>query len=191
MTIKMAITGNVASGKSEVLKNLSSRGYPCFDSDIIVHKLYQNPEVQKQILDICKIKDKKFDRNTIFQIIYNNKDIKQELESFIHPMVEYALDQFIAVHSNIRTTMIFMEVPLLFEVKWENKCDYIICLYCQREIRKQRAASRGISDAKFNQIDKSQIPENIKKDLSDFAIDTNDKIEFILEQLNHILTIIV
>jgi dephospho-CoA kinase len=191
MTIKIAITGNVASGKSEVLKNLRSRGYPCFDSDIIVHKLYQNHEIQKQILDICKIKDQRFNKNTIFQTIYTNKDIKHKLESFIHPMVESALDQFIVEHDNIRTTMIFMEVPLLFEVKWENKCDYVICLYCQKEIRTQRAASRGISNDKFNKIDKSQLPENIKKDLSDFTIDTDEQIEFILEKLNHILTIIV
>ena len=37
--LKFAITGNIASGKSQVEKFLLSLGYPVYDSDKIAHKV--------------------------------------------------------------------------------------------------------------------------------------------------------
>ena len=40
--MKIAITGNIGSGKSEAIKFLSSIGYKCISSDQIIKSLYQN-----------------------------------------------------------------------------------------------------------------------------------------------------
>ena len=45
---RIAIVGNIASGKSSVEKILEEKGYTVFDTDKIAHKILENnPEVEK------------------------------------------------------------------------------------------------------------------------------------------------
>ena len=48
--MKIAVTGNIGSGKSEVIKFLSSIGYQCISSDHIIKSLYQNNQSRDYIL---------------------------------------------------------------------------------------------------------------------------------------------
>ncbi len=48
--LKVAITGNIASGKSSVENILKEKGYKVLDSDIVVHDLLKNEEVKRQIV---------------------------------------------------------------------------------------------------------------------------------------------
>ena len=49
--MKVAITGNIGSGKSYVCSLFKSIGIPVFDSDIEAKLLYDRPEVRKLMVE--------------------------------------------------------------------------------------------------------------------------------------------
>jgi dephospho-CoA kinase len=74
--MKIAITGNIGSGKSEVIKFLSLKGYKCISSDQIIKSLYQDNNSRGYILNrmdclIKIIKKKLFKDLTILFSIKN------------------------------------------------------------------------------------------------------------------------
>ena len=70
--------------------------------------------------------------------------------------------------------MIFFEVALLFEKKWDKYFDYVILADVEKEIQKQRVMKRdSISEEDFEKIDCIQMPMNIKRSKADIIIDTN------------------
>jgi len=167
--IKIGITGSFASGKSELLKYLIEKGYPGFNCDKAVHAMHQDMNVQKQILAIFP-EIGHFDKAKIAQLVYADPAKRKQLEDLMHPLVSAKMTEFLNGASGSK--IVFLEIPLLFEAKWESACDYIISLYCIKALRQERALGRGINAEMFTAIDKSQIPENTKKDLADFSINT-------------------
>ncbi len=167
--IKIGITGSFASGKSELLKYLVSRGYPGFNCDKAVHDLYQDNEVQQKVLKIYPEMEV-FDKTKMAALVYADDIRRKNLEELMHPLVAEKMDKFLKENQGHKIA--FLEIPLLFEAKWEEYFDYIISLHCTKSLRQERALGRGIVSEMFEAIDKSQIPESTKKDLADFSIDT-------------------
>ena len=186
--IKIGITGSFASGKSELLKYLIGKGYAGFNCDKAVHALHQDPIIQKQILEICE-HEGPFDKAKIAQLVYSDADKRKQLEDLMHPLVAAKMAEFI--NDAHGSKVVFLEIPLLFEAKWESACDYIISLYCLRELRQMRAEGRGINAEMFEAIDRSQIPETTKKDLADFAIDTSCDFAKVASECEKIIQFIV
>ena len=187
--IKIGITGSFASGKSELLKYLAHKGYPGFNCDKIVHTLYQNLEVQQQVLKIYP-EIGKFDKSKIAALVYSDNARRKQLEELMHPLVAAQMDKFLKEH-HIYSKIVFLEIPLLFEAKWEDTFDYIISLYCTKSLRQERALGRGISAEIFESIDKSQLPESTKKDLADFSINTACDFDQVASECEKIIKLII
>ena len=67
-----------------------------------------------------------------------------------------------------------MDIPLLFENKLENICNYTILFYAPIKTRKKRAIRRkGMQKKIFAKIIKSQLSDRIKKKKADFVVDTS------------------
>ena len=69
--IKVAITGNIASGKSAVEKLLSAKGFTVYDTDKIAHELLENSnEVRESFKDFDIYTDNKIDRKKLGKIVF-------------------------------------------------------------------------------------------------------------------------
>ena len=55
--IKVAVTGNIGSGKTEFIKFISKLGFSCISSDAIISKLYKDDRTRKIILEKLKIQN--------------------------------------------------------------------------------------------------------------------------------------
>ena len=53
--IKVAVTGNIGSGKTEFIKFISKLGFCCISSDAIISKLYKDDRTRKIILEKLKM----------------------------------------------------------------------------------------------------------------------------------------
>ena len=108
--MKIAITGNIGSGKSEAIKFLTSIGYKCISSDQIIKSLYQNNKTRDYILKRIGVIDKNYKEEIIKRLV--DPLFNQKLKKVIYPLL-YAKKKIITPKFE-QYVPIFYEVPLLF-----------------------------------------------------------------------------
>ena len=170
--MKIAITGNIGSGKSEVIKFLSLKGYKCISSDQIIKSLYQDSNSREYILNRIGLPHKNYKEEIIKKL--SDPVFNKNLKKVIYPLL-YAKKKIIASKFD-NFFPIFYEVPLLFEENLAQDFDGTIFINTNILIRKKRVLQRGVTDQYFHLMNQKQLKENIKKNLSDLTIDNNGSI---------------
>ena len=178
MTTIVGLTGGIASGKSTILNFIKRRKIPTHDSDFVVTYLYKNHS--KEFINLLEniglkksIKLKKINKKIVKELVLSNRRKLKMLEKFIHQKVKLSRDRFIFKNKNLNKKLIILDIPLLFEKKLERICDYVLFANCPHKIRIVRALRRkNVNKKNLEQIINLQISNNIKKNKSDFVINT-------------------
>ena len=180
--MRYAITGSIGTGKSTIANIFKERGYIVYDADKMVHDLYKDKNILKDIEKMfpCAFNDGVMDKNKIANIIFNDKQKKEELENFIHPLVKDEIKKL---------DNVIVEVPLLFESKMEDIFDKIILVYCNKDEQIKRIMDRNnlTKEDAVNRIN-SQMDIEEKKKYSDFVIINEGDNEYINKQVDDIIT---
>lgn len=178
--LKIAIVGNIASGKTTVEKIIESNGFKVFDTDKIAHKILESSnEVIKEFGTN--------NRKEIAQIVFSDSDKLKKLESIIHPLVKIELEKIFASNENI----VFVSVPQLFESGFDSLFDKIIYITADENIRKERLIKRNSLTPKEALTRIKAQNENNKKEKSDFIIENNSDITNLENRVNDILSILI
>ncbi|HSQ98167.1 MAG TPA: dephospho-CoA kinase [Rickettsiales bacterium] len=187
MTKIIGITGLIASGKTTLVNYLKDKNYKVFDSDFEVKKLYLDKNFLNKLKEVFPdaFQQNILDKKHLAEIVFSNKEKKTELENLIHPIIEKKCDNFIK--ENINEEIIFLDVPLLFEVNWDKKCTDIILINIDKNIQKQRFLDRGGDSKIFDKIIQNQgnIKEKISK--SNFILNNNSSLKDFYNQIDKIL----
>ena len=184
----VGITGLIASGKSTLTEYLLGKGYKVFDSDREVKKLYTENSflnrLQKSFPEVFA--NKKLDKSLLSSIVFSDTNKRRILEQLIHPTIEKKCDDFIK--NNINEKVIFLDIPLLFEVGWDKKCDEIILITINRENQLKRYLERGGKIELFEKIIQNQgnMKEKILK--STYILDNNDTTEKFYRQIDKLIS---
>ncbi len=170
---KIAITGNIASGKSTVENFIREKGYEIFDADEICHiAMQENTEIIAKIIETYKNvidKDGNIDRKELGEIVFADNKAKALLENILHPYVKEMLNEFFKRNSD--KDFVFASIPLLFEAQMENIFDEIILVCADENIRLQRLMNRNnlTQEHAYARI-KAQMPQEEKIKLADYKI---------------------
>jgi dephospho-CoA kinase len=188
----IGIIGGIASGKSRVSEAFADNGCAVIDADRIAHKLLEDPEIKSQIRNIFGkevISDENIDRPSLAKAAFESEKSLEKINSIVHPKVLSEIDKLIDQYnrdSNIRA--IVLDVPLLLEVRWENKCDCLIFVECEKEIRVKRAQNKGISEEMLKKREKFQFSLDKKISLAHYIIHNNSVWEKTNSQIIDILS---
>lgn len=186
---KIAITGNLATGKSTVLKILKNMGFPAFSCDEVVRKLYEEEEVKKKVLEIFGREvlgpNGELNRRKILEKILENQKLKKSLENLIHPLVKEKLLKFL--EENKEKKLVFLEVPLLFEVGWESLFDEIWVTTCSEKTQKERIFKKGLDIETGEKILKHQKPLKEKEKKAHKVIFTDKDLEELEKEIKEML----
>jgi len=195
--IVVGLTGGIASGKTTISNFLKKKRFSVHDSDAIVKKIYSNPtpgflKYLKSINLSNSIRGKKINKNIIREEIFYKQEKRRKLEKFIHNEVKKSRNQFLNEHKRKKTKIVFLDIPLLFEAKLQNVCDYVILLCLPRRNKIQRALVRkGMTKDILLKIIKSQKSDTYKKKRADFIINTskpkNHSFKMILKAIDNIM----
>ena len=170
--IKVAVTGNIGSGKTEFIKFISKLGFSCISSDAIVSRLYKDNRTRKIILEKLNLDNHNYKQEIIKML--QNEEFNRKLKRLIYPLL-YSKKKILAQkHQTYQP--VFYEIPLLFEEKLLNSFNVTVFVNASTIKRKQRVLSRGVSDNYFKLMNNKQIKENIKKNKSTFTINNNGSI---------------
>ena len=175
--LKVAITGNIASGKSVVENYLQELGYKVFDTDKIAHKILENNTAVKETFGTC-------DRKEIAKIVFSNKEKLKLLESIIHPEVKKEILNLF----NLDEKVIFVSVPQLFESGFDALFDKIIFISANENIRLERLMKRNnfTKEEALKRISAQTIEEE-KTSKCDYIIYNNNDIEHLKNEINKII----
>lgn len=187
----VGLTGGIASGKTIVSNHLMKIGYPIIDTDVIVKELYQNDEFINGVSKVLNkeiIVDNQVDFKLIRECIFNDNSLKIKLEQYIHPIVKQeVLDRVEETNTN---NVVFVVVPLLFEAKFDDICDYILIIMSNRNNVVKRVVNRdNIEEELAIKIIDSQMSnkDKLEKGLSNekiLIIENNDSIEDLIDEVD-------
>ena len=155
--IRVAIVGDIGSGKTYISKLF---GYPLFNADLQVSKIYRQKMFVNKIFKVFGLKNKKNIKFKIKNIIKKNKGEINKLEKIIHPLIRNQIKIF--TRKNKKKKFIFFEIPLLIESKLMKNYDVIIFVNSTRKIRLKRHLKRGKNKEMFNLLDKRHLPPQKK-----------------------------
>ena len=133
---KIAISGNIASGKSTVQKILTEKGYLVLDTDDVSRELLtvKNTKLYEAFKEYDVFENGEFSRYKVGQLIFNDEEPKQRIIEVMHPQINEKIKEFF--RNNSHNDILFVGIPLLFESHMENLFDKILFVYCS-ELNKQ------------------------------------------------------
>jgi len=190
--IKLAVTGNIASGKTLVETFFKEQGVITVDADEIVHDLLKTDnEIKCKIFELFKgydIEDEKgeISRLKVGKIAFKDREKLKKLENIIHPAVKIKIEQFFTENKN--KDLAAAVIPLLFEAGMENQFDYVILVIADTNSRLKRLMLRSnlTYEEAMDRIN-SQIPQEEKIKKADFIIDNSLTCEKTKSQILDIL----
>ena len=184
--IRIAVLGDIGSGKSYIAKQF---GYPVFNADVEVAKLYKKSKKcykkLKKIFpkDIVSFPIKKI---KISKAIMGGQHNLKQIVKIIHPEVRSRMNNFIKKNKNKK--IIVLDIPLLMENKINKKNDILIFIDAKKkEINKRLKKKLNFNSKILKKFKKLQLPVEFKKKQSDFVIKNNFKNNSIKKDVKQIL----
>ena len=181
--IRIAIVGGIGSGKSYVAKLL---GFPVFDADAAVSKIYKNNS--KCFMRLKRkmpkfIKSYPINKSEISKAILSNKNNLKKITKIVHPLVRLKMLSFI--RKNKKNRAIVLDIPLYFENKINKKGDIIVFVDAKKSQINNKLKRRTKSNIKIlKKFKKIQLPIQVKKRKSNFIIKNNFKNASLLKSVN-------
>ena len=174
--IKIGIIGDIGSGKSYVAKRF---GYPVFNADVEVGKLYKK---NRKIFNKLRKKLPKYiysfpiNKNEICEAILENKTNLKKIVDIVHLEIRKKMNLFLK--KNINKKIVILDIPLLMENKINKKDDILIFVQSKKaDVLKNRKI--------FNKLRK-KLPKYIYS----FPINKNEICEAILENKTNLKKIV-
>lgn len=186
---KIAICGNIASGKTTVQKFLESKGYKVLDTDEVSHELLtiKNKELFEAFKHLDVFDDSgEFSRYKVGQLIFSNEEYRKKIAEIMHPQIAREIEKFF--DENKSEELLFVGIPLLFEANMQGMFDKILFVYADDDIRLKRLLARNnytLTHAKARM--NSQMTQEKKIQMSDYIINNNGDLEELYKNLFKLL----
>ncbi len=185
----IGITGSIGSGKTTLANIARELGYVVYDVDEWVRFIYKDADFLKSLEKNFNgsVKNGIADKRYLREIVFNDKKKLAKLEGLIYPILNDKIRKLITKGAK-DNFIVFLDIALLFEKKWDKYCDFIILADADYELRKKRVMLRDkVSAQNFANIDKVQMSNDEKKDKVDFVINTDKPISVLKVEMINLL----
>ena len=184
--IRIAVVGNIGSGKSYVAKLF---GYPVFNADVEVEKIYKKSKkcYQKLRKKLPKyIYSFPIKKKRISEAIIDNQKNLIKIVKIIHPEVRLRMNIFLEKYR--KKKIVVLDIPLLIENKINKKNDFLIFVEAsKKQINKRLIKRHNINSKILRNFKKLQLPVEIKKKKSNYTIKNNFKSNSIKKNVKIVL----
>ena len=176
----VGLTGGVASGKSFVAQCLNELGAELIDADQVAHRVLEDEDTIAKIVSRWGTgvldSDGNIDRKRLGKIVFGGVDESNlnTLESITHPQIRNRIrNQLEQLKANAGTSVVVLDIPLLFEGGYDQHCDRLIFVDAEKPVRRRRALLRGWADDEIEKRESRQMSIEEKKLRSDVLIDNS------------------
>ena len=186
---KIGLTGGIASGKSTVVSMLRQYGAAIIDCDIIARDVVLPGSKGLQAVvrafgPQALLSDGTMNRAYISSIVFTNPAKKQELEEILFPLIRQEIRTKITQLEKAGEAVAFLDMPLLFEVKYQSYVNEVWLVYVDAVTQLARLMARNgyTKDEALARI-RSQFPIDKKRALSQVIVDNTASLEKTEEQV--------
>lgn len=192
--LKVAVTGNIGSGKSLFCKFISEKGYPVIEADEVSKTiLVENKEVRSKV--IKEFGEESFIGNRInkkyvAEKVFSDPENLSKINSILHPEVIQKV-KLLTKEFFKQYDIVFTEAALIYEAYMEDMFDYVVLITADQKLRmKRKAEEAGFSEEEFLKRDSNQIPDEEKKKQADFIFENNNGVKELKEKVNLLINIL-
>jgi dephospho-CoA kinase len=145
----IGLTGNIATGKSEIRRMLQKLGAYGIDADALAHQTIARgepayAEVLERFGDGILSGDGQIDRTRLGQIVFSDPDSLSRLEAIIHPQVRKLIDRHVR---QAKEPVVVIEAIKLLEAGYLSLCDSIWVVTAPEAVQLARMRrQRGMSE---------------------------------------------
>ena len=184
--IKLAVVGDIGSGKSYVAKQF---GYPVFNADVEVSRLYRKSrKCYKKLKKALPkyIASFPIKKNEISKAIMGGYHNLKKIIKIVHPEIRSRMNNFIKKNKNKK--IIVLDIPLLIENKINKKNDILIFVDAEKkEINKRLKKKPNFNSKIIKKFKELQLPVEFKKRQSSFVIKNNFKNNYVKKNVKKVL----
>ena len=143
-TLKIALTGGIACGKSSVSQIFKKLGVPIIDLDVIARTVVETNtqglvELVAHFGNGILNDDQTLNRQALRQQLFKNSENQQVIEEILHPKI---LEKMQTDIEKLNTQLVIVEVPLLVEQNLSHLFDRAIVVDCSEENQLKRLLKR-------------------------------------------------
>ena len=175
----VALTGNIAAGKSSVVALFRQWGAGIVDADAVVRDL-QRPgtEVFQQIVkrfgQSVLTPAGELDRAALRRLILEDTRARSDLNAIVHPAVRAQRDALVAAARAAGARIVVADIPLLFEAADPSEFDAVVLVDAPEAVRLHRLVTmRGLPREDAERLIAAQLPSDTKRPRSQFVIDND------------------
>ena len=193
----IGILGGVCSGKSTVAAEFAKLGCSVIDADKIAHELLDKKNIKGKIIATfgqgILNSTGNVNRKKLADIVFDDSDKLSLLNKMLHRLVLKRAEELIKQYNRQNQVRgIVLDMPLLVEVGWDKRCDKLIFVDCDWQLRVDRAKKMGFFDENQLKIRENfQISLDRKVGLVDNTIDNNSDFSALAKQVADIFSYIV
>jgi dephospho-CoA kinase len=175
--LNVALTGNVAAGKSTVVALFREWGATVIDADRIVREIQAagSPglaEIAERLGPHLVRADGELDRPALRALVLKDPAAMKALEGIVHPRVHTRRDELLAEAHARGDRVVINDIPLLFEAADPDAFDAVVLVDAPVHERRRRLVElRGLDPAEADRLIAAQMPSERKRDASTFVID--------------------
>lgn len=176
--VRVALTGNIGSGKSSVANVWRTLGAPIIDADVLARRALKPgtrgfKEVVRQF-GPGVIVNGVIDRAHLRGIVFKNEGRRKTLESIVHPAVARLRASEERRLASTGARVIVNDIPLLFETGLQNDFDVVVVVDAPENVRIDRIMrDRGLTREEALSMVVAQMPADEKRLPGTFVIDNN------------------
>lgn len=175
--LNVALTGNIAAGKSSVAELFRRWGATVIDADQLVREA-QAPG--SPILHAIAARfgshlirpDGSLDRDALRAIVLADETARQALNAIVHPEVHRRRELLLAAARARGDRIVVSDIPLLFETGDPAAFDAVVLVDAPEQLRLRRLLdTRRLAPAEAERMMAAQLPSEEKRARSEFVID--------------------
>ncbi|MDR0787631.1 MAG: dephospho-CoA kinase [Gemmatimonadota bacterium] len=194
--LNVALTGNIASGKSTVAAVWRARGAYIIDSDELSRLVVAPggealPRIAERWGSGVILPSGELNRTALRDIVFRDPEERAWLESLLHPLIGRIREEMVAAAAEAGREVVVSDVPLLFETGLEKGFDLVVLVDAPEAVRRERLITlRGVAPAQADRMIAAQLPSRIKRDRADLIINNHGSLPELEEQAARIWTTI-
>jgi dephospho-CoA kinase len=166
---RVALTGNIASGKSTVAAAWAESGVPVVSADLLARQVVEPgtpglAAVRSAFGEAIMGPDGMLDRAALRSVVFRDDEARRRLEAILHPLIDGLRDIWLEARRVDGASLVVCEVPLLFETGTERDFDHTVFVDAPDAERLRRLVEvRRMDPDEAGYVMAAQMPADVKR----------------------------